>query len=163
MKQITYLSILCCLMVAAVGCRQQEPERTDSGIEVPPPPPPHIVISGTVTNEENLPLEAIQISINGNELNVYTDSEEGVWLLYSDEQGNYLGEGVSNNNRPSAENLPIWPSEITITAQDASGVYEAQTNTFPVESVQRFPEELGQYQYYMDANVTANFVMKAKK
>ena len=54
-----------------------------------------------------------------------------------------------------------WPTDLTIIAQDTSGMYETQSQTFSVELRQRYPK-IEELNYIYDGFVIANFVLKKK-
>ena len=138
---------LCALFITLGGCKEKD---------VVPPAPSCICVNGTITDEDGYPVESIQVVADGSSFNIEawmaTEKEE-----YSDKDGLY---GILYMSFVTYE-LVKWPIELTISANDTSGIYASQSHTFPVELRQRYPQR-EKLNYIYDGWVTADFVLKKK-
>lgn len=141
---------LCVLSLTMSGCKEDKP--TDGRH----PAPPYISVTGIITGEDGSPIESIRIVADSSALNSdnwwQTDQEE-----YSANDGSYALLYMSSVDY----RLIKWPTELTLIAQDTSGMYETQSQTFPIEMRQRYPN-IKDLNYVYDGWVTANFVLKKK-
>ncbi len=131
--------------VVFVGCYVDKPREKAS----------ELVINGTITNEDRTPIESIKVSIDEADLNAMSNNKYKWWRYddcYSEQDGTYslvytCGVRIHSEN---------WPAEISITAEDATGTYDKQTKSFPIELIDESHRRT-------DGLVTADFVMKKKK
>lgn len=166
-----------CLIVAFCAvlfgaCHPIEPEyrHTDG---------PLMLIGGSITNEEGQPVDSIYVSVdtaacdfsydvwwreqwwNVSLWNKPLGNDEPTWDIanrkdYSDKDGKYgllyifhLGIKLPYNE---------WPTELTLIATDSTGVYETQSQTFPVDVHLYYPDDSTE----VYGIVKADFVMKKK-
>ena len=123
------------------------------------PAPSYLEISGSITDEAGAPLSSISISMDTTNLPARRD-----WLKdpssFSEKDGTYYIFSISGAHL-KAEEWPSILSEVTLIAEDTTGVYETQKKTVPVEVLVRYPEQ-SIWKDLVDGYVTADFVMKKK-
>lgn len=148
------IKFLKCLIVALCGisivsCKQKE--------ETEYPALSALIIMGSVSNDEGMPLESIRIRIDtiGLDLNY----EEWHWHddAVTDREGKYMWSYTYKGTLPIEE----WPSNVTIIATDTTGAYETQTKLKAVEVKHRYDDNPYK-STFVDGYVTADFVMKKK-
>ena len=145
-------------MFFLVACDRTE-QTNDNGqeIEVPPTPPPYCDVHGAITNEDNQPLDSVQVIIDHTVFYEHVDSNSYYYeyvtsfKTYSDEDGGY-------DITISGEEWRGWPEEVTVTAVDPVGIYETQQKTVPVTIFARFTWT----DDYIDGIANADFVMHKK-
>ena len=146
-----WFAVLCVLSFTLSGC--EDKKNTD---DIMPPAPSYIGVGGTIMNEAGSPLRSIQIVVNSSSLN-----SDNWWGLdkeeYSDKDGIYSITYMSSVDFQQVK----WPNEIIIIAQDTSGIYETQSQTFPIELRRRYPER-EDLSFIYDAVIIANFVLQKK-
>ena len=125
------LAVICCLLFNSC-------EKRSIGRDIEPPAPAFLAINGMICDAENIPIPDIKMVLDCT--NIEKDIN-GAFLLegaeepfYSDKDGQLY---AFFTNRSTSFDKVWWPSEVTITAIDTSGVYETQTRTFPVELKKR--------------------------
>ncbi len=109
-------------------------------------------VSGIIINEEGLPLEGIRVSVDTTLL------ERNNWWFgidaSSDKEGKY---SLTHKYKGDAQRDKDWPTEVSVIAKDASGMYETQIERFSVETRERTLDKGD-----VDGIVTANFIMHKK-
>jgi len=144
------LAALCVLSLTQIGCKDKKMD------DILHPAPSYIGVGGTVMNETGSPLHSIRMVASSSSLN-----SDNWWGLdkeeYSDKDGSYSLMYMT----PVDFRLVKWPTELIITAQDTSGIYETQSQTFPVELRQRYPK-IEKLNFIYDGLVKANFVLRKK-
>ena len=153
MKNLVFRSVLVALCaIAIVGCKKKD-EPTTSCM----PFAPYLSVDGVVTNEDGLPLDSIQITLQ---------KEDAWWwsnrAIYTNEIGAYdYMESTHQKGVDYFYGTVDWPSEVTVIATDTTGVYETQIKTCPIVETMRYPEDTTLHMY-IDGLATVNFVMKKK-
>ena len=138
--------------ISLVGCEKE----TDFHNLVPPNS--YVELSGSITDEAGAPLNSILISMDTT--NLFPGRE---WPnSFSEKDGKYYMAIISYGHI-KAEEWPAELSEVTLIAEDTTGVYEMQKKTVPVSVQLRYPNEPDwEWNYIVDGFVTADFVMKKK-
>ena len=151
-----------CLIVALCAvsffsCKEKEDPSSEFM-----PAPSFLEISGTITDETGSPLNSVVVYADTTDLDVtkrYMSRGETSKSIKDD--GGYTVH-YSLGKRIKAEKWPSELSEITIIAEDTTGIYEMQKKTMPVEVSVRYPEN-SLMSYLVDGHVyNADFVMKKK-
>ena len=166
-----------CLIVALCAvlfgtCHPNEPEHRQTG-------GPSMIIGGTITNEEGEPIDSIYVNVDTAACDFSYDlwwqeavCWAGTWWAtalgidgatwnwnfpYSDKKGRYSLQFVFH----LGIKLPYedWPTKLTLTATDSTGVYENQSQTFPVDVHLYYPDDSTE----VYGIIKADFVMKKKK
>ncbi|MBR4564763.1 MAG: hypothetical protein IKO26_09965 [Paludibacteraceae bacterium] len=145
-----WFAALCVLSLTQSGCKDK---KTD---DIVSPAPSYIGVGGTVMNEAGSPLHSIRMVASSFSLN-----SDNWWGLdkeeYSDKDGSYSLMYMSSIDFQQVK----WPTELIITAQDTSGIYETQSQTFPIELKRRYPERKD-LSFIYDAVIIADFVLQKK-
>ena len=153
MKNLVFRSVLVSLCaIAIVGCKKKD-EPTTSCM----PCPPYLSVHGTITNEEGLSLDSIQVTLQ---------KEDAWWwsncIEYTNEIGTYEYFNATSSSGFLYGIIEEFPAEVTVIATDTTGVYETQKQTCTVVERIRYPENPDWRHMYIDGIATANFVMKRK-
>ena len=152
------LATFCGTLLAMTGCMQngQEPTEGDE-----PPAPDFLIVTGTVTDMDGVPLPSIHMFVDTTTIEKYNDRSIIWWWdmmeRYTDKEGCFelYYEYGGNEFEPTA-----WPSELTVVAVDTTGVYETQSNVLPVETKPRYKDAwMGIYDGRVE---NADFVLKIK-
>lgn len=117
-------------------------------------PNPEFRINGTVMDETGQPIENILVSVDTAILSPSYMHEDWYEVACRTNQEGKFSKRYENGCFIS-QYVESWPSELIIIAVDTSGIYEKES--------QRFPVKLTKYGPSMFGRVTADFVMKKKK
>ncbi|MBO4689696.1 MAG: hypothetical protein J5621_02360 [Paludibacteraceae bacterium] len=153
-KVLKSLVIALCA-ISLVGCDRWEV------YSVALPCPSFIEISGSITDEAGAPLNSVVIYADTTNLNLTKKS-----LCNGETIRSFKNDGQYYVRYSFAGHLKVeeWPSElleVTIIAEDTTGVYESQNKTMPVDVRARYPEN-STWNYLVDGYATIDFVMKKK-
>lgn len=149
-----FLFALILMVMLCVAC---ENKQTDGDPTVAPAPS-QFTITGSVTDDMNHPLPSIKITVDDPKVNPTEWDFYYADLCNTDKEGQFGFPIASKNDRWDEVE---FPQELTLTAKDASGIYESQTKTFSVEVRHRYPEG-SQWYIVRDGHVQADFVLKKK-
>ncbi|MCR5050953.1 MAG: hypothetical protein K6A36_07720 [Paludibacteraceae bacterium] len=117
-----YLAIAICA-ISLIGCKQKENPSVES-IE------PSFYITGTISTEDGLPLEGIQVCVDTT--NFALDLSQMKWQIkkgLSNKEGLF---GLHYMYKSFPKTIE-WPSEVTLIATDTTDMYESQTRTYPIQ------------------------------
>ena len=150
MKSKLLLSVVTAIFsLLFVGC-----EHKNSAAQGCPAFPSYMHVWGTTTNEENQPIDSIQIIMEVQRKNADKTWLEPIHYARTKNGGRYNMCYTFDTNEKAY-------SEVYITAKDMLGIYEQQTKTCSVEVIPRFPNDSSLSQYF-DVHIAADFVMKKK-
>ena len=151
-----------CLIVALCAvsffaCKEKE-EPSSVGMPVPS----FLEISGIITDEAGSPLNSVVVYADTTNLGITKECLIHGEIFESIKNDGWYGIRYQFWGYLKAEEWPSELSEVTIIAEDTTGIYEKQKKTMPVVVSVRYPE-YSPMNYLVDGHVyNADFVMKKK-
>ena len=151
-----------CLIVALCAVSFFSCKEKEDPSSVGMPAPSFLEISGIITDEAGSPLNSVVVYADITNLGITKECLIHGEIFESIKNDGWYGICYQFWGYLKAEEWPSELSEVTIIAEDTTGIYEMQKKTMPVEVNVRYPE-YSPMNYLVDGHVyNADFVMKKK-